>query len=453
MLYGRKAETEALQRRYDSGRFEFMPVYGRRRVGKTALLTEFAKGRNAAYVFATDGGLEENMGNLTEALTGYRMEGMPFREVLGIVEEKARRERFMLIIDEYPNLAGSARGVSSNLQAFIDRVSGDSKLFLVLCGSSLTMMAEEVLGAKSPLYGRRTCSLKLEPLPYREARLMLEGFPEEDRMRIYSMVGGVPMYLKHFDPGLSLRENVARNFLDAEAFFRDEDTILLLTEFRIPSTYSRVLAAVAGGLSRNSEIAQKAGMDPTLSARYLRDLCEVGLIVKEHPADNPAGKATRYRVKDRFMRFQYGHARRHRSAAAGTDALKAADDVIALVDADIGSAFEEACAEYLTARFGGEPLRWWGGDPETGVQEAIDIIQTVASGGATVGYFAECKYRGEPVGPSVLDTLVRRSRLVHGYDEVHYVLFSKSGFTDGFEGRDALLLTYEDVARGPEVQD
>lgn len=231
MLVGRDVELEALERRYDSGTFEFLPVYGRRRVGKTALLKEFARSRNSVFFTAKPGSMSNNLRRLARAITGRGTGAMDAEDVLQLVLERSVDERFLLIIDEYPNMIDRNNSFSGELQTFIDDHKDEMKLFLVLCGSSISMMEHEVLGYKSPLYGRRTGSLRLEPLPFVEARKLLTGFSDEDQMRIYAMVGGIPLYLQKFSPSMSLRDNIVNGFLAIDAYFADEPFMTLIEDF------------------------------------------------------------------------------------------------------------------------------------------------------------------------------------------------------------------------------
>ncbi|MDO5853097.1 MAG: ATP-binding protein [Thermoplasmata archaeon] len=446
MLYGRERELNALEKRYNSGKIEFVPVFGRRRVGKTTLIREFAKGKNAVYYCAVEGSLEENVRGLAEALGVLAIGAAPIESVLEVVRKKSESERFVLIIDEYPELVKSSKGIGTKIRKFLDSLENDSKLFLILTGSSLSLMKHEILGTKSALYDRRTGTIDLMPLKYHDARLMLHGFSEEDRMRIFTMVGGVPWYLEHFDPRMDLHENLINNFLEVDSYFKEEHTLLLLTEFRTPRTYNKILSSLASGNTRNTDIAKEAGIPAPMCSEYLDDLCEVHIVEKRRPADNPSGKAVMYFICDQYLRFHFACVRPRMRTSIQPDMMKTADAVIKQIDRFVGRSFEVICAEYLTARFGGESWTWWGGDPKTGVQEEIDLIQTVDDEGVLRGYFTECKYRNEKVGPAVLDDLVRKSHLVHGYDDMRYVVCSKSGFTDGFEDRDVILLTYEEIA-------
>ncbi|MBR7123663.1 MAG: AAA family ATPase, partial [Candidatus Methanomethylophilaceae archaeon] len=221
MFYGRDRELALLEERYNSDRFEFLPVYGRRRVGKTRLLREFMAKHEGVFFTAKTRSLKENMDEFASKVYGADVSAS-LTSILDTIEKRSRDKRFILVIDEYPRLLSKDRSMGDTLQEFIDRIHEDSKLFLILCGSSISVMEHEVLGYKSPLYGRRTGSLELLPLSVWESMEFLRGFDRDDSLRIYGMVGGIPMYLGLFDPSYSLKENVIRLFLREDSFFRNE---------------------------------------------------------------------------------------------------------------------------------------------------------------------------------------------------------------------------------------
>ena len=448
MFYGRTEELKLLEEKYNSGRFEFLPVYGRRRVGKTALLKKFAEGKNAVYFSAQKGPLSANLSRLAGAMMGTRVGVPDLDAILELVRVRSQKERFVLIIDEYPSLRTRDDSVSGALQRFIDENKDDIKLFLILCGSSLSMMIHEVMGYKSPLYGRRTGGLRVKPMSFQECRIFIPQYDLDDQVKIYSMVGGIPMYLEQFH-GTSLKEDIISNFLTANSFFMAEPQMTMVEDFENPITYYSILYAVAHGSSKNSEISQKADVSPALTTRYLNDLISVDIVSKEHPVDNPDGKVTRYRIADEFLKTYFKYIQSGCADLSPEEMPAAADRIISGIQTEAGYEFEKICAAYLRRRLRGRPGKWWGSDPVSKRQEEIDIVITVEEDDRRIGYFVECKYRNEKVGEDVLDTLVTRSALVKGYDVRRYVICSKAGFEEGLEKRDVLLLTLEDMLEEP----
>lgn len=445
MFYGRKNELRLLNERFDSDRFEFLPIYGRRRVGKTALIQEFIRDKPHVYYSAINGTHETNMARLSAKVFGRPGITATFDSLLEELDSRAAGGRMVLVIDEYPRFISNAPWVSDMLQNFIDERKNESKLFIILCGSSINLMEHEVLGYKSPLYGRRTGSLKLEPFDYFQSREMLEGFSEEDMVRIYGMVGGVPLYLEVFDSRRTLSENVMRNFLRSDSFFLAEPTMMLLEEFENPVTYQMVLNAIADGCTKMSEISNRIDMESSNASKLVSDLCRLGIVRKESPVDNPNGRMTRYHLEDPFLAFYYRHMYGLQDDLTPETLDETADEILTRHEDSLGFVFERICAEYFREK--GQVGKWWGSDPRTRRMEEIDIVVSNRRDGIMSRTFVECKYKRTKVGADVLQTLISRSMLVKGTDERRYALCSKSGFTEGLSGNDVTLLTLDDMVR------
>lgn len=204
VFVGRSRELATLNRLYETGTFQFPVIYGRRRVGKTTLINEFVGKKPVVFFTAVENNARINLENLSRAVALFEHPDRDpslaplyasLQQAFEAIFERARSQRVIFVIDEFPYLAKADPSVSSILQALIDRASADSKLLLLLCGSSLSFMKEQVLGEKSPLYGRRTAQIELKPFDFFTA---MELFPQRNPIEtaeIYGMVGGVPLYL------------------------------------------------------------------------------------------------------------------------------------------------------------------------------------------------------------------------------------------------------------------
>ena len=217
MFIGRSRELAKLESLYNSNHFEFAVFYGRRRVGKTTLINEFIKDKHAVYYMAVEGTKKENLAGLSKALLAAHTVSAPqfgdFEDLLEYVDQLAMTNaRQILVVDEFPYLASSYPPISSMLQSHIDQCWKNSRLFLILCGSSMSFMEEQVLGYKSPLYGRRTVQFKLHPFTFFEARQMLSGFSAEEQAILYGVTGGIPEYLSRIDRNRSMDENIIELF-------------------------------------------------------------------------------------------------------------------------------------------------------------------------------------------------------------------------------------------------
>ncbi|MBE6524800.1 MAG: ATP-binding protein [Thermoplasmata archaeon] len=451
-MIGRKKELNALNERYDSGKFEMVPVFGRRRVGKTTLLKEFIKGRNGVYFSATRGSLDVNISKLASKVLGTASPvRMPLEDLFNEIRIRSETERYVLIIDEYPNLIRKNEHFSDALQEFIDEVEGESKLFLILCGSSLSIMKHQVLSSQSPIYGRRTGQLEVAPMEIWDAVGMLKGFSDEDALKVYGMVGGIPLYLKMFDPGISVQDNIRRLFFEESSFFRNEHEFVMMEEFDNPYTYYTVLEALAAGHTRVNDIATYCSLDNSTIHKHLSSLMATSFVERMFPVDNPDGKNVLYRISDNFLRFQFGRILPVIDYYDEEDSSETIGRILKGLETDMGTVFEQVCGQHLRRRHRGKLGRWWGPDPVSRTQEEIDLILTTVEDGKRIGWFAECKYRNEPVGVDVLDTLKRRASLVRGFDESRFIIYAKCGFTENLERSGAAELNrLEDVLYYPK---
>jgi len=434
-FYGRGAELGKLDEMYRSGAFEFAVIYGRRRVGKTSLIREFIKGRRAVFFTANESTAADNLLSLSRCIGGKSAAPVfgDYEGALSAVFELAATERVVFVIDEFPYLAESYRGISSLLQVMIDRHRETSKLMLILCGSSMSFMENQVLGAKSPLYGRRTAQFKVRPFTFFEALPFLTAFSPADKAVLYGMTGGVPEYLSKINARKSVRGNAIDAFFSTSGYFFEEPSNLIKQELREPSTYNIIIESIAYGASRLNEIATKSGLEGNKCAKYLNSLIMLGLAAKEYPFGEMGGRRSIYRLEDLMFRFWYRFVFPNMSAvAAGLGDQVYDNDVKGQYSVYMGLVFEEICKQWLItqARKGKLPFfvnnigRWWGTNPTTHTQEEIDIMAARESD----ALFAECKWKNT-VGTDILRDLIRKSEMF-GYNNAHLYIFAKDAFTN-----------------------
>lgn len=462
MFIGRTRELAALNECYASERFEFAVIYGRRRVGKTALITRFIAGKRAIYLTGVEGNAKQNLENFSRGIlesSADIREGtsfLSFQDALTYVFRMAETERIVLIIDEYPYAARAEQSLTSTLQMIIDRNQKNSKLMLILCGSSMSYMEDHVLAYKAPLYGRRTMQLKLLPFDFADACRCCAGFTPPDQALIYGIMGGTPQYLLQIDDRLSVADNIKNTFFNASSTLFEEPGNLLKQEVREAALYNSVIGAIAGGASRMAEIAGKVGVQTSVCDSYLKNLVRLGLIERETPYGEKASRKSIYMIADNMFRFWYRFVPEHLSIIARGGAEVVYRRIAAQLPTYMGPVFEEICRQYLWLLLldGASPVafvslgRWWGTDPVRKRQTEIDIMGAQDKDSAL---FAECKWTNEKVDVGVLQRLVERSRMFR-YQQTHLFLFAKSGFTKGCidaaatEGN-VTLVTYAEMLR------
>lgn len=441
MFIGRERELNELNRLFNSDKFEFVVIYGRRRVGKTALINQFINGKQAIYFMCVESNAKQNLENFSKSILEYSS-GMSvestfssFQTALEYVFKLSERQRMVMAIDEYPYVARSEKSLASTLQLLIDKYKDTSKLMLILCGSSMSYMEDEVLAYKAPLYGRRTAQLKILPFDFDEVCKYYNNFSREDKALVYGMVGGTPQYLLQIDDTKSVEENIKNTFLNSTSALYEEPTNLLKQEVREPSIYNAIISAIALGASKMSEISSKIGAETNVCATYLKQLIELGIIKKEAPYGEKKSKKSIYSVQDNLFRFWYRFVLPNNSVIARGAGDIAYRRIEQQLPDYMGKVFEEICKQYLWNLLlnGKCPVEfsslgsWWGNDPSAKKQVEIDIV---GEQDKNVALLAECKWTNEKVDVGVLDSLLYKAALFN-YSEVHCYLFSKTGFTTG----------------------
>ena len=460
MFIGREQELNTLNRLYASDKFEFAVIYGRRRVGKTALINEFIGDKKAIYFIGVESNAKQNLENFSQRIiecnTGISASTSfaSFQAALEYVFQMAEKERIILAIDEYPYVARSSKSLASTLQLLIDKYKDTSKLMLILCGSSMSYMEDHVLAYKAPLYGRRTAQMKIQPFSFEETCYYLSGMSDEDKALIYGIVGGTPQYLLQVNSKLSVEENIKNIYLNPMSFLFEEPINLLKQEVREPAIYTAIITAIATGYSRMSEISSKVGEDTNVCATYLKNLVALDIVQKETPYGEKASRKSVYSIEDNMFRFWYRFVLENNALIARGAADLAYNRIKPYFTDYMGKVFEDICTQYLwklllTDR---SPVqfsslgRWWGNDPRTRSQTEIDIM---GEQDKDTALFGECKWTNEKVDLGVLDTLIERSKLFN-YHKVQLYLFAKAGFTKGCVDRAAelgnvTLVTYDDI--------
>lgn len=441
MFIGREKELRSLNSLYASDKFEFAVIYGRRRVGKTVLINEFIDNKKSIYFMGVESNAKQNLENFSKSIVEYasgiaaNTSFQSFQAAFEYVFELSKNERIILVIDEYPYVARSSKSLASTLQMLIDKYKDTSKMMLILCGSSMSYMEDNVLAYKAPLYGRRTAQMKILPFDFEEACRFFKNFSAEDKALIYGIVGGTPQYLLQMNDKLSIEDNIKNTYLNPTSFLYEEPTNLLKQEVREPAIYTAIITAIATGASRMSEVATKVGEDTNVCTSYIKNLMNLGIVQKETPYGEKNSRKTIYYIEDNMFRFWYRFVLGNNSIIMRGATDRVYKRIEPYLSDYMGKVFEDICTQYLWKQLLDEKCpvefsslgRWWGNDPTEKKQTEIDIM---GEQDKDTALFAECKWTNEKVDLGVLETLAKRSKLF-SYTNVHYYLFSKSGFTKG----------------------
>ncbi|GGL36416.1 ATPase [Halarchaeum grantii] len=437
-FYNRGAELEELRTAHESPDHEFYVVYGRRRVGKTELLKEFCRERPHLYFLAAQEAEDRQREKFVEQVAAHfddrvpRIEG--WDEAFDYLADQLATEQTIVVIDEFPYLVDENDSLPSYIQSFVDEHLRDTDSMLVLCGSSISTMEPEVLGHESPLYGRRTGQLDVQPFSFRNARDVI-AYDLADAIRSYAVTGGTPMYLTLFDYADSLPENIRDHILSPAAILYNEPEFLLRTELRNPARYMSILEAVATGHTTPNEISGATGIDSGPLSKYLQTLRRLRLLDRTVPvtASPKQSKRSRYLVADEFLRFWFRFVEPNRSSIEEAPQIVLDGTIEPGLPDHVATTFEDVCVEATWEAIRQDELgpyadvgRWWYGEDE------IDIVGLDPNDDRIL--FAECKWTSEPVGYGLVESLrAKADRVRWGSDtrDEEFVLFSKSGFVDG----------------------
>ena len=465
-MIGRESELEKLENLNNSNKFEFLVLYGRRRVGKTTLLTEFATRHNCLFFSAQDKNSTLNIQEFAKQMKDYfKMDYMPTAEnwsnLISQLTEKIEmklnkqpNEKVCIIIDEFPFIAKEYPTIKSILQHTIDHIWQKLNIFLILCGSSVSFMINEVLGYSSPLYGRRTANLELEPLNYLKASQFFPNYSNIDKITSYCILGGIPYYLKTFSDKLSIKQNISNSILEDISILREEPLLLLKQEFREPTIYNSIIEAIATGSSKFNEISQKIKEDTSKCSIYIKNLQEVRIITKQIPyGEKQNAKKSIYYLSDSLFRFWYKYVFANTSNLLLLGANEYANQIINDISSVLGIAFENVCLQYLIELAHRNKLpfipngigKWWGNNPKTKKQDDIDIMGLKDN----KGIFCECKFKNEKFDLSEFKDLICASEIFPNITEKYYYIFVKSGYTEAVieesKKYNVKLLTIDDL--------
>ena len=468
MFVGRERELSELDRLASRDTFQMAVVYGRRRVGKTALISKFVENRPCLFYTAQQKSDALNLRVFSRDV--YRFFGLPedagafqdWSAGLSFVAQRARElPGFVFVFDEFPYAAQANPSLPSALQIAIDHGFQETGTFLILCGSNEGFMESEVLGAKSPLYGRRTAQLKLGPLGYRDAANLVPSDDVEELITYYAVFGGTPYYLRQIDPAASFVENMARQFFSISGVLYAEPQMLLRQELRDPALYSSVLDAIGSGETTPKRIAERAGVEENSVGSYLKILMDLGIAERVLPFDAPArgSRKSIYRIADPFFAFWY------RFVSPQVDMIEAGLGEIAAQFAEgetlttyVGRQFESVCLQWLVEqareqRLPFVPMKfgtWWGPDPVVREQTDIDVVVANRREGKVLA--GECKWRNSFDETEALRALEHRASLLTDYSDRYLVLFSKRAVSEGTREKVAAderltLVTAQDLYR------
>jgi len=434
MFVNRYQEVEFLRSTQSRDSFQLIPIWGRRRIGKTSLLTH-SLGKDAYYFLAVESTSIDNLKRFSDGLSKHLNDEIVKDLELDweVLFRYISNKGICIIIDEFPYLISEDASIPSRFQRIVDIVLKGTSTKLYLCGSSIRMMESFVLSYKAPLYGRRTGQIHLKPLEFRHLNQMLPGYGLEDLIRVYGMCGGVPSYILQFDNSKSLWKNVENVFLNRFSFMFQEEGFLLKQEFKNISKYRSILNELASGRTKVGEVRDSLSIKRSDITPYLSNLKELQIIKREVPVtDDPIrSRSGLYTITDQYLRFYYTFLYSRISMIESNETSGVLSWIRKNYDAYLGHVFEEIVEEVFRKWCSDKKIvydktgRWWHGEDE------IDIVGLNQSDNSMITI--EVKWSKKKRTKVDVENLLLRSEKVRwGNNDTDrsYLYVSRGGFTD-----------------------
>lgn len=460
MFIGRENELKFLNDKYDERKGQLIVLYGRRRVGKTETLKEFCKDKPHVFYSCTQSTDKVQLAKFSKQLLKENIPAKQyisefadwesaFRSILDLPYDEKKK---LIVIDEFPYMCKSDKSIPSILQYLWDAEFKDQNVMIVLCGSAMSFIEKELLAEKNPLYGRATGIYKMSAMGFYDAVRFFPNYSDKDKIIAYSILGGIPHYLRQFDSELSLAENIKKNILTKGCVLYSEVEFLLHQELRETPIYNSLIEAVALGNTKLNDISQKSLVEDTSKTSvYLKNLIELGIVEREFSVDSKTkekanGNRGTYRLTDNFFKFWYAFGFTNFSQLEDGDVDGVYDFVIAPVLHEFASfAFEDVCREFIKELQKNNELpfryakmgRWTGKttvrdkNAPNGLRVAETEIDLLGISKDEKEYLVgECKFKNVAFHyADYIDTKAKLS-LLRENAKFYYALFSESGFDE-----------------------
>ena len=432
----RKREMSTLEKEYNREN-SFVVLYGRRRTGKTTLIKEFIKDKNAFYFFADKQNESLQINRFKNQLAEHfkdeflkKIEINDWDTIFDYFISKIGDEKFVLVIDEFQYLCLMNKGFSSIFQRIYDEKIADKNIMVILCGSLISMMYSEVLSYDSPLYGRRTAQIKLQPISFEYYKEFFDNKSKRELIEFYSITGGIPKYILEFDRNKSPLWNIENNIFNKDNFLYSEPKFLLQEEINDLSRYFSILNSIALGNTKLSSICSHLGINSNGITSYITKLIDLDILEKEVPVTENIenGKKGLYKIKDNYLKFWFSYVYPYQSYLEIENLSYPLEKIKNEFNLWVSKIYEDLARETVLNNseipFPIKKLgRWWNNNEE------IDIVGL----GDNEIIFGECKWSNKKVGLSVLLSLKEKSKSVkwsNNSRKEYFILFSKEGFSD-----------------------
>lgn len=458
MFIGREKELDFLENKYAEKDGQLVVLYGRRRVGKTETLREFCKGKKHIFYSCTQSTDKVQLQKFSKRLlqedipakkyiTEFEDWEKAFLALLDLPYEDGKK---LIVIDEFPYMCKGNKSIPSILQNVWDSAIKNSNVMIILCGSAMSFIEKELLSEKNPLYGRATGIYKMNEMGFYDAIKFFPDYSDKEKLLAFSILGGIPHYLRQFNPEITLEENIKKNILTKGCVLYSEVDFLLHQELRETPIYNSIIEAVALGNTRLNDISQKSLVEDTSKTSvYLKNLIELGIIEREFSIDTKIKEKANsnrgtYKLTDNFFKFWYAFGFTNFSQLEDGDVDGVYNYVIKPTLQEFASfSFEDVCKEFVRELQKENALpfrytkmgRWLGKTTlrDVNSKKGLRIAETeidLLGIGDNQYLVGECKFKNSPFSYSeYLDTKSKLTPLKEKA-EFYYALFSQSGFDE-----------------------
>ena len=439
----RENELQFLEEQYSALNASLIVLYGRRRVGKTALMTHFIQNKRAIYFLVTEESEHQNRNAFKDMVADFTGNALlkaaavdHWDLIFQMLTDSVTDKRLIILIDEFQYLGKSNPAFPSIFQKIWDTILKDRNVMVILCGSLISMMESQTLSYSSPLYGRRTGQIKLKQIPFSYYNKFFPDKGFRELIEYYAVTGGVPKYIELFHSENDIYQAISKNVLQKSSFLYDEPNFLLQREVNEVGSYYSLIKTIAAGNQKLGKIAGVLEMKQTGLTKYLKTLIDLDILEREVPITEESPEKSKrglYRIKDNFLLFWFKFIYPNLSLIESGHSEIAMKKIQSnFIDNHVSYVYEDICLEILWKLNGDGAWdfyferagRWWDG------QNEIDIVALDSDGNNII--FGECKYWRAPIGLDILEKLRLKSSAVEWNRDKrteYYILFSISGFT------------------------
>ena len=439
----RENELQFLEDQYSASSASLIVLYGRRRVGKTTLMTHFIQNKRALYFLVTEESEHQNRNAFKDMVADFTENALlkaaavdHWDLIFQTLVDSVTDERLIILIDEFQYLGKSNPAFPSIFQKIWDTILKNRNVMVILCGSLMSMMESQTLSYSSPLYGRRTGQIKLKQIPFSYYNKLFPDKGLRELIEYYAVTGGVPKYIELFHSENDIYQAISKNVLQKSIFLYVEPNFSLQREVNEVGSYYSLIKTIAAGNQKLGKIAGVLEMKQTGLTKYLKTLIDLDILEREVPITEESPEKSKrglYRIKDNFLLFWFKFIYPNLSlieSGHGEIAMKKIQSNF--IDNHVSYVYEDICLEILWKLNGDGAWdfhferagRWWDG------QNEIDIVALDSDGNNII--FGECKYWRSPIGLDILEKLRLKSSAVEWNRDKrteYYILFSISGFT------------------------